>query len=140
MIAKWLDIAKTSKRPGRVHESFDKDDIFDKNSFIDRMLEDEDLAREVIEEFLDDSSRQIDIIRESVEKGNAKELRYKAHSLKGAAANISAAALKKIASKIEIAGEKGDLTHASTLIAELDEQFNILKKDIAQKFTTMNQE
>lgn len=140
VIEKWLDISKTSKEPERVHESSDKDDIFDKNSFIDRMLGDEDLAREVIEEFLDDSSRQIDIIRESVEKGNAKELRYKAHSLKGAAANISAATLKEIAYKIEIAGEKGDLTHAAPLIPELDEQFKILKKNIAQKFTAKNQE
>jgi two-component system, sensor histidine kinase and response regulator len=140
VIEKWLDISKTSKETERTHESSDNDDIFDKNSFIDRMLGDEDLAKEVIEEFLDDSSRQIDIIRESVKKGNAKELRYKAHSLKGAAANISAAALKEIAYKIEIAGEKGDLAHAAPLIPELDEQFKILKKNIAQKLTTMNQE
>ena len=138
MIEKWLNITNASQEPKNVYELSIKNDIFDKNSFIDRLLGDEGLAKEVIEEFIEESLDQIAIIKDSLEKGNAKELRYKAHSLKGAAANISAAALKNIAYEIEVAGEKKDLVRAASLIPELDEQFRILKKNIAQKLTAEN--
>ncbi|MBU1160995.1 MAG: Hpt domain-containing protein, partial [Proteobacteria bacterium] len=121
-----------------IHESLPKDDIFDKNSFLDRLLGDEDLAKEIIKGFIEDSLRQIDIIKEAFDNGNANVIYYKAHSLKGAAANISATALKDLAYQIEIAGETGDLIKAASLIPKLDEQFEVLKKSLTLKLLSKN--
>ena len=117
-----------------VKESTPKDVIFDRNSFLDRLLGDENLAKEIIKGFLEDSLRQIATIKDAFDKKDTNGIHYQAHSLKGAAANISATALKELAYQIEVAGKTGDLTKAASLISKLDEQFLALKKRLTQKF------
>ena len=133
VIEKWLNETEGAHEAEIIHESLPKDDIFDKNSFLERLLGDEDLAKEIIKGFIEDSLRQIDIIKEALDNGNANVIHYSAHSLKGAAANISATALKDLAYQIEIAGETGDLIKAASLIPKLDEQFEVLKKSLTLK-------
>ena len=138
VIEKWINEPEGAHVAEIIHESLPKDDIFDKNSFLDRLLGDEDLAKEIIKGFIEDSLRQIDIIKEAFDNGNANVIYYKAHSLKGAAANISATALKDLAYQIEIAGETGDLIKAASLIPKLDEQFEVLKKSLTLKLLSKN--
>jgi len=131
MIEKWLNEPEGIHESVIVHESMPKNDIFDKNSFIDRLLGDEDLAKEIIKGFTEDSLRQINTLKEAVDNKDADVIHCQAHSLKGAAANISATALKELAYQIEIAGETGDLIKAALLIPKLDEQFEVLKKRLS---------
>ena len=133
VIEKWLKDPRGAHEAEIVHESLPEDDIFDKNSFLDRLLGDEDLAKEIINGFIEDYLRQIDIIKEALDNKNANVIYCKAHSLKGAAANISATTLKNLAYQIEIAGEAGDLIKAASLIPKLDEHFEVLKKRLTQK-------
>jgi len=138
VIEKWLNEPEGTVEAKIVHESSPKDDIFDKNSFLDRLLGDEDLAKEIIKGFIEDSLRQIDIIKEALDNGKPDVIHRQAHSLKGAAANMSATALKELAYQIEILGETGDLVKAASLIPKLDEQFEVLKKRLTLKFPTKN--
>ena len=131
VIEKWINEPEEMHESQIVHESIPKNNIFDKNSFIDRLLGDEDLAKEIIKGFLEDSLRQINILKEAVDNKNANVIHCQAHSLKGAAANISATALKELAYQIEIAGKTGDLIKAASLIPKLDEQFEVLKKRLS---------
>ncbi len=134
VIEKWLHEKDATHETEIAHESILEDDIFDKNSFLDRLMGDEGLAREIIEGFLEDSLRQIDIIKDAVDNGNSNVINFRAHTLKGASANISATALKKLAYQIEIAGKTGDLVKAASLIPKLDAQYKVLKESITQKF------
>ena len=117
VIEKWLKDPRGAHETKIIHESLSTDDIFDKNSFLERLLGDEDLAKDIINGFIEDYLRQIDIIKEAL----------------GAAANISATTLKNLAYQIEIAGETGDLIKAASLIPKLDEHFEVLKKRLTQK-------
>jgi CheY-like chemotaxis protein len=138
VIEKWLHEKDATHETEIARESILEDDIFDKNSFLDRLMGDEGLAREIIEGFLEDSLRQIDIIKDAVDNGNSNVINFRAHTLKGASANISATALKKLAYQIEIAGKTGDLVKAASLIPKLDAQYKVLKESITQKFLFKN--
>jgi len=131
LIEKWVNEPEGMHESELVHESIPKNDIFDKNSFIERLLGDEDLAKEITKGFLEDSLRQINILKEAVDNKNADMIHSQAHSLKGAAANISATVLKELAYQIEIAGQTKDLIKAASLIPKLDEQFEVLKKKLS---------
>jgi two-component system sensor histidine kinase/response regulator len=135
-IERWLNEPETAHEAEIVKESLSKDDIFDKNSFLDRLLGDEDLAKEIIKGFIEDSLRQIGILKEAFDNRNPHVIHRQAHSLKGAAANISATALKELSNQIEMAGETGDLIKAASLIPKLDEQFEILKKRLTIELLT----
>ena len=131
VIEKWVNESEGVHEPEIVHESLPKNDVFDKNSFIDRLLGDEDLAKEIIKGFIEDSLRQINTLKEAVDSKDADVIHCHAHSLKGAAANISATVLKELAYQIEIAGQTKDLIKAASLVPKLDEQFEVLRKRLS---------
>ncbi len=103
-------------------------DIFDRAGFLDRLMGDEELANEIISDFLEDVPNKLIALQEAIDKVDAPSLQRQAHTLKGASANVGALALQEIASQIEIAGESANLDMASSLIPELDKQFEMLKK------------
>jgi len=131
VIEKWINELEMVHESEIVHESLPKNDIFDKNSFIDRLLGDEDLAKEIIKGFIEDSLRQINTLKEAIDNRDTDVIHCQAHSLKGAAANISATVLKELAYQIEIAGQTKNLIKAASLIPKLDEQFEVLKKRLS---------
>jgi hypothetical protein len=46
--------------------------------------------------------------------------------------------LKELSYQIEIAGEKGDIAKAASLIPKLDEQFEVLKKRLTLQLPAKN--
>ena len=138
VIEKWLNEPKGSHEAEIVLEPLSQNVIFDKNSFLDRLMGDEDLATKIIKGFIEDSLRQIGILKEAFDNRDTNMIYCKAHSLKGAAANISATALKELAYQIEIAGETGDLIKAASLIPKLDIQFEVLKKSLTLELLEKN--
>jgi len=50
-----------------------------------------------------------------------------AHRLKGAAANVAADPLRKVAADLEEHGRQGDMTAARALLPRLEEEFSRLK-------------
>jgi len=54
--------------------------------------------------------------------GHADQVERLAHSLKGAAANLSAEALRAAAARLEVMGRAGDLTTAPLCLAELQHE------------------
>ncbi len=108
------------------------ENIFDKPSLINRMLGDEELAREIISVFLDDVPNKIAILKQALENREASDVRDHAHAIKGAAMNTSALALKDIAYLMEEAGEAADIDKAITLMPEIEKQFELLKDTLVQ--------
>ena len=64
--------------------------------------------------------------------GDAPLVRREAHTLQGAAGNVSAVALRELALEAEKAGAAAELDRVASLIAKIDKHFEILKKTVAQ--------
>jgi HPt (histidine-containing phosphotransfer) domain-containing protein len=101
--------------------------VFDRAAFLHRVMNDEELAREVIEGFLGDLPGQILLLKNSAAAGDARHVEQQAHKIRGASATVGGAALSALAATLEQAARTGDLGIISTRLAELDKQFEALK-------------
>jgi HPt (histidine-containing phosphotransfer) domain-containing protein len=88
---------------------------------------DRTLAGKIVAGFLQDAPVQLRQLRERHEAGDATETRRLAHGLKGAAATVSAAALRDVALKVENADKEGDLALVGQLLPNLEERFEQLR-------------
>jgi PAS domain S-box-containing protein len=110
--------------------------IFDKESFTERMMNDDEMVREIVEIFLDDIPRQIEKLKVSLETGDAVTSERLAHSIKGAAANVSAELLREVAFHIEKAGKEGDLDTMSQSVHELEKQFSQVREAMEKEYNS----
>ncbi len=101
---------------------------FDRVAFMDRLMGDENFAKELIEIFLDDIPKQIESLNHSLETSDTKTVGRIAHTIKGAAANVGGQALCELAGIIETACHDGNVEFIQEHWPELALQFNRLKK------------
>lgn len=78
---------------------------FDPLSLLRRLMGDRELAETVVHAFVLDCPFQLDKLRRAIADGDFAGVRLHAHSLKGAAASVSAPHLSCIASQLEAAAE-----------------------------------
>jgi PAS domain S-box-containing protein len=105
-------------------------DIFDIKGLLERVMEDEDLARELIRTFLEQTPAQISTLRSHISKGETQPAERLAHSIKGAAANLGGEALRATAYEMEKAGKAGNLQAMASMLPELEKQFDVLKAEM----------
>jgi len=118
------------RRSGVVGESADGQGrlpVFDKEGMLGRMMGDVELARTVMERFIEDIPRQIGTLKEFVESGDAQSAHRQVHSIKGAAANVGGERLREAALQAEKDFKAGNLTAAWSLTRQVEEQFRLLK-------------
>ncbi|MEI6127140.1 MAG: response regulator, partial [Pseudomonadota bacterium] len=102
--------------------------VFDRASFLGRLMGDEELAVIIGKGFLDDMPIQIEKLAAAVNAEDAHQAEQQAHRIKGAAANVGGEALRETASKMEQAGKDGNLEALRTLLPELETRFGELRK------------
>ena len=107
-----------------------KNSIFDWDGLLHRLMGDEDLAKEIIDDYLKQIPLNFNAVKEALNKQDVLLIKREAHMIKGASGNVGALALQKIAEQIEIASEEKDLIRAGYFVSKLDEQYEILKKHI----------
>ena len=95
-----------------------------------RLMDDEDLAKEISIEFLEDIPGQIKALRDFLEAGDAMGAERQAHTIKGASANIGGEALRAVAFEMEKAARAGHLIEVGGYMAELETEFNALKLEM----------
>jgi PAS domain S-box-containing protein len=105
-----------------------KTKILDWISFLDRVMGDEELARDIFNEFLNAVPERIEKIHKAIDNGDIMAAKREAHTLKGSSANVGAMDLQDTAYQIEISANDEDLTKLTSLVPELEEQFIILKE------------
>ncbi len=98
--------------------------IFDKESALNRVGGDQEVLNEILEIFVPDAGRQIEMLVLAAELGDSASVRGQAHSLKSASGSIGAGMMQEIAQQIEAAGTVGELHRAATLIPRLREEFD----------------
>ncbi len=113
------------------------EDIFDASDMLHRVMGDRQIAEAVIEQFLTDAPTRIAEIKASLDVGDLATARFKAHSLSGLAANISARRVRELAVQIETLTDSADvLDQARQLADQLANEFeqldSVLKNWIGQ--------
>jgi HPt (histidine-containing phosphotransfer) domain-containing protein len=82
---------------------------------------------EMFKEYKDHLPARLEEMQSALQATDAGHLARAAHNLKGISLNFSAEAVADIALKLEELGKREDLTHASTLIAQLDVEIHRLE-------------
>ena len=103
-----------------------REDIFNEAEMLRRMMDDRDLAKELLPQYYEEMAKHIRAIREAHQAGNMDKVFRSAHSIKGASANVSAHGLKGVAQAIEKAGKDGQADKVVELLPELDRQYEKL--------------
>jgi len=106
--------------------------VIDRATALERVEGDVELLREIAQLFLEDVPVRLAEIRDALEARDADALRTAAHSLKGAAANLSALAVGEAAKRLEIAGQKHDLEDADVAFAVLETEVCRLTDELAE--------
>jgi HPt (histidine-containing phosphotransfer) domain-containing protein len=104
--------------------------ILDKAALLARMGGREDRMRTILQIFLEESSRQMDELRDAITRGDAMSLQRLAHSLKGAVGIVGAQSVVDAAVTLETLGLAGELTGAAQAFTVLDQEFSRLKSEL----------
>ena len=126
-LEKWLPPSGQGTEPQEDSARSGDADIFDPQTLLARLMGDKQLAKRIISGFLNDVPGQFGRLKESLERGDSSVARLHAHSLKGAAANLSAESFRAVCGELQEAAAAGDISLASSLLPKLKKQLNLLK-------------
>jgi PAS domain S-box-containing protein len=131
MISDWVksiftppgDLPKTKKKTkpqsGANNELTDHDCPVDMENAMKRFADDKDFYREMVQEFLSYVGGQIKRLEEATATGNAEKINSSAHSIKGAAGNLSAVKVQALALAIENMGRDKKIAEVPAAIVAL---------------------
>jgi two-component system, sensor histidine kinase and response regulator len=105
---------------------------FDWTALVEQLEGDEALAHEVLGLFAEDSPTQLAAVRRAIQDGNAQALTVAAHTLKGAAASLTARGVADAARSLESMGREGLMQATAGPLRQLErelEQFLTLIRD-----------
>ena len=106
--------------------------VFNREIFLERMMGDEELARDIAAGFLEDLPKMLNALKEGFALGDLESVWKQAHKMKGSAANVGGDALSAVALEIEQAGKAGDLTAVTRCIPDLEVQTAKLTEALGQ--------
>ncbi len=106
--------------------------IFAEDEMKERMMDDAEVAGLIISRFLADMPGHLEALRGCLEKGDIAAGARHAHSIKGAAANVSAPEIQETAQKIQETIERRNLREAALLFPRLAEQLELYKNAVSK--------
>jgi two-component system sensor histidine kinase/response regulator len=95
-------------------------------SAIIKNFEDEEMVKEMVEIYTEDSPQTIHNLNEAIKAKVSEEVQLHAHSLKGTSALIGADKLREKAYQLECAGEQNNIEIFDLLFQEVKEDFDKL--------------
>lgn len=98
------------------------EEAIDLKEVLERVQDDRELLLELFDIFLEDCPVKIQAIRDAAAKKDISQLKDVAHSMKGAAGNISAKKMHASFLKIEQLAKTDDLAGINNVFKELDNQ------------------
>jgi CheY-like chemotaxis protein len=146
VVKKWISLASKTcesenpadstppadQRSGNTHLPLDLDRA------IQEFMGQKKILIGVLQKFVTSARLQIDIIRRSIQSTDYGAIGSEAHAIKGAAANLRADNLARLASDLEQAAEKQQPEQTSSLADKLKQEFNCLEKYIQQIIESRN--
>jgi PAS domain S-box-containing protein len=129
VLSKWLP--PRGRQHGRASKgsgwSRDSKLGFNVDALLKRLMGDRELARKVIQGFVNDVPSQFEKLRERLRLQDAQGVRVQAHALKGAASTVAAETLREAAHAIERCAQSGRLAECEELLAAATDEFERFK-------------
>lgn len=97
----------------------------------------DEFLREITGIFLEDTPQRIAELTQSLAAGDVPKFTRAAHSIKGSAANLGAAALRTVAEKLEHESRKSGLASVAPLVADIKAEFVRAEAEL-KKITAAN--
>jgi HPt (histidine-containing phosphotransfer) domain-containing protein len=104
--------------------------IWDRPSALDRLGGDEDLLQELLGMLLAQMAEMIPRLAHAIQQGDADSLERIAHSLRGAAASLSAERFRQSAHELELMGRARDLSQAQRALDRLEQESRLLRETL----------
>jgi signal transduction histidine kinase/CheY-like chemotaxis protein/HPt (histidine-containing phosphotransfer) domain-containing protein len=93
--------------------------IFDRAELLERLGGRDDMLGRFLEMFSRNVAGYMEQLRSAAERGDAEQLRIQAHTIKGAAGNISARVVRETAAALEALAREGKVDEAVAMIDQL---------------------
>jgi HPt (histidine-containing phosphotransfer) domain-containing protein len=93
---------------------------------MERLMGDSNLARVVVDGFLEDAPRLIEALRSSLAASDAPGVIRGAHTIRGASATVGGEAVRAVAWAMEKAGTAGDLGTVRASLPQLESELDRL--------------
>ncbi|RPI76763.1 MAG: PAS domain S-box protein [Desulfobacteraceae bacterium] len=130
MVAKWVSLNETMG-PVKKHlpestttpmppETAAGAPPMDFDKAVDEFEGDREFLLDVLSKYLEHARRQVSVIRQALETGNADPVMKEAHAIKGGAANLCADVLAEVARELEFAGRGKNLEKGPGLLKSLE--------------------
>ncbi|MBP1910208.1 PAS domain S-box protein [Methanolobus bombayensis] len=131
VIDKWTDQVSEEKHHENITDEENKDTlIFDRRSFMENIMDDITMAREIIGIFQKNAPRQFDELKESVNKEEIENIIKNAHSLKGSSASVGGISLSNISAEIEKLAGSGEIDAVVEMLPELEKNYELLVQEL----------
>lgn len=131
VITKWLT-CRTKDQIQPLPDSWKKETeprtIFDRDTLLEQLMNDEDLLEQVKSTFLNDMTDQISNLKESLSRNNATQAAAQIHKIRGASAIVKALVFNDVAGQMEAAARNGDFTKVKKLLTILNYEFLRLQR------------
>jgi CheY-like chemotaxis protein len=100
---------------------------FDEEALLERVMGDRCLAGTVLTRFIEDVPSQLTGLSLRLEEADAPGVGFHSHTIKGAAATVSAESLRALSQAMELAGNAGQLDRCRELLPRAVEEFERFK-------------
>jgi len=110
-----------------------EEEVFIESEALNRVADDRDLFAEIFTMFAQDLPLQLQKLRQALERGQNRIAQDTAHTIKGAAANLSAPRSREAARAVEEAVRNGDLELAHDLADKLEQEIGHLLETVSQR-------
>ncbi len=130
VLKRWLPKESEEERKtneGKPSASDLQPPVFDRACMLRRLMEDEELARQVGAGFLKDIPLRLAALKACLQAGDAAGAGRQAHTIKGASSNVGGEALRAAAFRLETDCKAGDVKDSAARLREMEAQFARLK-------------
>ena len=97
--------------------------VLDPQAALDRLDDDDELYRELVELYLEDTPKQMDMLKDVLVSGDSAVVERQAHSIKSASANVGLERMRAIAGQVEASGREGQLALAKEKFEVMEAEF-----------------
>ena len=101
--------------------------VLDTEQLREVTLNDEALMREVLDALVDDTARQVEVLKAAIREANSQKCAHLAHYCKGACANVGANRTATIFKQIEKNATGGRFEECTQSLASLPKELDLLR-------------
>lgn len=137
LVEKWLKAGKDpvvqdTKEATKPDNCVEEDlVVFDRSALLQRIMDDKEIMVGILNSFVGNIAATQTKLAAAIKAEDMTEIRLHAHSIKGAAANVSALAVYEIAAIIELAAQKNEHGAFEQNMTVLNERISVFKETAA---------